>query len=217
MDYQIVNRDEFQVTGKMIRVSFVDGEDIRLIPQFWNACESDGTVERLGAGYIQERAFGICSTDYQREELTYAIAVESDVPTTDKELVSYTFPLQLGLYLPQPVLPSTIQDVWRRIFEEWFPATSYQRARGFQSSKSIFPEIPDPMIISVRYGFQLRLKMDTRLTLLKARFIKRTDTLAKSGRLLWQSALSLNKQAAILKMSCSIILIVSSVQTNIYL
>ncbi|KRF13725.1 AraC family transcriptional regulator [Paenibacillus sp. Soil787] len=131
IDYQIVNRDEFQVTGKTIRVSLEDGEDMRLIPQFWHACESDGTVERLRALHLDRILLGICTTDYQREELTYAIAAESDVPTTDKEQVSLHIPASTwAVFTSTGALPSTIQGVWRRIFEEWFPATSYQHTGG---------------------------------------------------------------------------------------
>jgi AraC family transcriptional regulator len=131
MDYQIVNRDAFQVKGKMMRVSIEDGEDMRLIPQFWNACESDGTVERLRTLHSDRVLLGICSTDYQREELTYVIAAEFDGPTTDKELASFHVPASTwAVFTSTGALPSAIQGMWRRIFEEWFPATSYQHAGG---------------------------------------------------------------------------------------
>ena len=77
MDYRIIHRDRFAVTGKRLRVSTQDGENFRRIPQFWETSYADGTVAALRALRPDGVLLGICLTnDHDHEEMTYAIAVE---------------------------------------------------------------------------------------------------------------------------------------------
>ncbi|QSO54857.1 AraC family transcriptional regulator [Alicyclobacillus curvatus] len=131
MDYRIVNREMFTVVGKMIRVSYKDGENLRRIPEFWQTCYADGTVDRLRAMRADGVVLGICmNTDHEKEEFTYAIAVESDDVVSDG-LTKDTIPASTWAAFPSTGgLPEALQGVWSRIFEEWLPATSYQHSGG---------------------------------------------------------------------------------------
>lgn len=132
IDYRIVKREAFPVTGKMIRVSYQDGENLRRVPQFWQECYTDGTVDKLRELHPERTLYGVClCTNHQTEELTYAIAVEGDIKPDDGEWTTADIPASTwAVFRSTGSLPNAIQDLWRRIFEEWFPATSYQHAGG---------------------------------------------------------------------------------------
>lgn len=133
MEYRIVNREAFHISGKMIRVSCKDGENYRRIPQFWQECYANGTVDRLRALHPDRVLLGIClETDHQNEELTYAIAVEGkfDEPDGDGWIAAEIPASTWVVFSSTGALPDAIQDVWRRIFEEWFPSTGYQHSGG---------------------------------------------------------------------------------------
>lgn len=132
VDYKIVNREAFAVVGKMIRVSSTNAENFRRIPQFWDECYADGSVEKLRALRPDGALLGICmDMDHQNDEFTYAIAVEGNVSTAEKGLNRSDIPASSwAVFTSTGALPDAIQDVWKRIFEEWFPATGYQHTGG---------------------------------------------------------------------------------------
>lgn len=133
MDYRIIHRDRFAVTGKVIRTSTKDGENFRRIPQFWEASYGDGTVAALRALRPDGVLHGVClCNDLEREELTYAIAVEGSYQgTEDAEWTTCDIPAATWAVFPSiGALPHAIQHVSTRIFDEWFPGTGYQHAGG---------------------------------------------------------------------------------------
>ena len=133
MDYRIIHRDRFAVTGKRLRVSTQDGENFRRIPQFWETSYADGTVAALRALRPDGVLLGICLTnDHDHEEMTYAIAVEGTFEGPEHAgWTTAEIPAATWAAFPSiGRLPDAIQHVWTRIFEEWFPATGYQHAGG---------------------------------------------------------------------------------------
>jgi AraC family transcriptional regulator len=131
MDYKIVHRDAFHVIGKSIRVSYKEGENLGYIPQFWDNCIADGMVERLRSLRPDGELLGICmDRDYDNEEFTYAVAAEADMPVSDG-LVKFQIPASTwAVFAVTGALPHAVQEITKRIFEEWFPGTTYQHTGG---------------------------------------------------------------------------------------
>jgi AraC family transcriptional regulator len=130
MDYRIVERKEYQVLGKAIRVSWKDGENLRLIPQFWNECNTDGTVEKLCSASPGKELLGICmDMDFHKEQMSYMIAVEHDGSSKDTGFTTRTIPAAAwAVFTSIGPLPGAIQKVTERIFQEWLPGTGYEHA-----------------------------------------------------------------------------------------
>lgn len=134
MDYRIVEKDGFTVVSKSIQISTREGENFRRIPQFWQDCLSDGTVEKLNLAGTKKDLLGICmNMDHAKEEFTYAIAIEDD--SKDKnygnEFSSKDIPAAVWAVFPSVgPMPGAIQKVWERIFQEWFPSTGYEHTGG---------------------------------------------------------------------------------------
>lgn len=135
MEYRLVERERFAVVGKGLRVSYKNGENLRRIPEFWEACGRDGTEERLMALSPDGTLLGIClDMDLDREEFTYLIAVEKRAEAAaapDPDLVVREIPAATwAVFTSIGPLPAAIQQVWQRIGREWFPATGYAHAGG---------------------------------------------------------------------------------------
>lgn len=132
MDYRIIHRDAFQVTGKSGRVSYKDGENSGQIQRFLDNCVADGLIDRLRSLHPDGELLGICmDRDYQNEEFTYAITVKTDALATNSRLETFDIPASTwAVFTATGAVPNAINDVIKRIFEEWFSGTNYQHTGG---------------------------------------------------------------------------------------
>ncbi len=132
MDYRIVERKEYEVVGKLIKTSCKDGENFRRIPEFWGECYKDGTVEKLCAASAGKDLLGICmDMEYEKEQMSYMIAVEKDGSNTDSSLIIRKIPAaNWAVFTSIGPLPGAIQKVWERVYQEWLPATGYEHAEA---------------------------------------------------------------------------------------
>lgn len=132
MDYKIVGKDAFQVVGKGIRTSTVNGENHREIPKFWNESNSNGFVEKLEEDCGSLGIIGACMEfDTTQEKLTYLICAEKngkDIPSDweEKKIPASTW----AVFESVGAMPGAIPKTWDRIFFEWFPSTGYEHAGG---------------------------------------------------------------------------------------
>ncbi|HYF84748.1 MAG TPA: GyrI-like domain-containing protein [Clostridia bacterium] len=132
MDYRIVERNEYEVVGKVIKVSCKDGENLRRIPEFWGECYEDGTVEKLCVASGGKDLLGICmDMEFEKEQFTYMIAVEGNDITKDSNLAVRTIPAATwAVFTSVGPLPGAIQKVIEKIYQEWLPATGYEHAEA---------------------------------------------------------------------------------------
>jgi AraC family transcriptional regulator len=132
MDYRIVHKGDFTVVGKSIQVTTKDGENLRRIPKFWEECHEDGTVARLCSIGADKALLGICmDIRHDKEQFTYFIAVEDSTGAQDDGLISRNIPAATwAVFTSIGPLPGAIQNVWQKIFQEWFPATGYEHTGG---------------------------------------------------------------------------------------
>lgn len=131
MDYKIVNRDAFNIVGKFIQVSCKDGENFRRIPQLWDECNTDGTVKQLSALSPGTDVLGVSlEMDHVTEMVTYGVAVEANTESPVGMRIAEVPAATWAVFTSVGPMPHAIQDVWRRIFEEWFPSTGYQHSGG---------------------------------------------------------------------------------------
>jgi len=131
MDYRIVEREAFHVIGKVLDTTCRDGANLREIPAFWSAGFADGWIARLES-LAGRMAMGICMPMVPgQEDLSYMIAVEAGPEMAGDEWTGCTVPAQTwAVFTAVGPLPGSIQDVFRRIFQEWFPSTNYEHAHA---------------------------------------------------------------------------------------
>ena len=137
MDYRIETRPAFSLTGVPLRTTSRDGRSFREIPAQWERRTKDGTLAKLQALVPPGSAIGIAGVcgefDMANEEFTYFIAIETPADRTalpdgwrDIAVPAATW----GIFEAHGPLPESIQDVMRRIFSEWFPASGWEHADG---------------------------------------------------------------------------------------
>ncbi|HYF75135.1 MAG TPA: helix-turn-helix domain-containing protein, partial [Candidatus Nitrosocosmicus sp.] len=120
MDYRIVERKEYEVVGKLIKVSCKDGENFRRIPEFWGECHKDGTIDKLCSVGTGNAVLGICmDMELDKEQMAYMIAVEHNGVNKDDSLTTRKIPAATwAVFTSVGPLPSAIQKVTERIFQE---------------------------------------------------------------------------------------------------
>jgi AraC family transcriptional regulator len=136
MDYKIVEKPAFDVIVKSRKFSTVLSENFIELPQFWtefNKSETPAVMEKYTKGkpgaVTQAACLGICNDIAGTNKLTYTIGVE--------QLAGKAVPVGLEvIYIPAATwavfesigpMPKAIQDVWTKIFQEWFPSTGYEQ------------------------------------------------------------------------------------------
>jgi AraC family transcriptional regulator len=153
MDYRIVDKPVFNVVGKAIRVATKDGENFRLIPQFWEQCQKDGTLGQLGklagAGSLGDVTLGICA-DFapNMEEFTYMIAAENSGDSVPDGCAERTIPAAAwAVFESVGAMPDAIQNAWGKIWGEFFAAGEY--VHGAAPDLEVYPP-GDPMSADYR-------------------------------------------------------------------
>lgn len=130
MNYRIIEKEAFKVIGKSKRITTVDGKNYEIIPKFLEECNQNGVSEELCKYVGALGLLGICMEfSPEQEEFTYVIASEKtqdEIPSgfIEKEIPASTW----AIFESIGPMPGAIQEVWKRIFSEWFPATGYEHA-----------------------------------------------------------------------------------------
>lgn len=131
LDYRIEKKESFKVVGKSTPVTTKNGENLKVIPKFWQKLTEDGTVSGLFPKAGDLGIMGICYDFYKNEEnFSYMVAIEGD----SREELTPDFleipELTWAIFSGDGELPGSIQKLWKQIFNEWFPATDYIHAKG---------------------------------------------------------------------------------------
>lgn len=166
MNYKIIDKGSFIVVGKQRRITMVDGENFKQVPEFWNDCMNDGSYEWISSKAGKLGVLGVCMDfDKYKDEFIYMIGVENI-----KERLFLTdmfreiYRQQPGLYLNQSehclklykILPDgylqngcLLQDI---------------SMIAHQSLRFILKVIYTLRITNVRFGFLSRSKKRMKMT-----------------------------------------------------
>ncbi|WP_185929552.1 AraC family transcriptional regulator [Paenibacillus popilliae] len=130
VDYKIVQKEAFTVVGKSIQTTTKEGENSIEIPKFWKDSHANGTVAKIASLGKNQDTLGICyGTQPGGEVFNYAIAVETDRTESEGEFEFIQVPAATwAVFTSIGPMPGAIQEVWNRIYQEWFPATDYEQA-----------------------------------------------------------------------------------------
>lgn len=129
MNYKIVEKGSFEVIGKQKRITTVNGENFKQVPEFWDECMKDGSYEWISSKAGKLGVLGICKdlNNFEEGFFNYMIGVEKINETLPQGYVSTIIPAATwAVFESVGALPKAIQDVTKRIFSEWMPSTKYQ-------------------------------------------------------------------------------------------
>lgn len=128
MDYHIQKRDAFKIVGVSKRISTVNDENFTTVPKFWNEVMRDGTLKKLCG--VSETTLGVCyDVDREQEHFSYLIAVEADgIHDLENQVLLEVPEMTWAVFKSVGKMPDAMQNIWHKIFHEWFPATNYEHA-----------------------------------------------------------------------------------------
>ena len=130
MKHKFVEKEAFEIVGKGIKVTTVNGENQRVIPAFWNESNGNGFSDEL-ANYCGPLGFlGVCTEfDPVQQEFTYVIAAEKSRDDFPADWEVWEIPAATwAVFESVGPMPYSIQQVWHDIFAEWFPTSGYEHA-----------------------------------------------------------------------------------------
>lgn len=145
MGYRIEKKDSFKVILRKERFSSDNEVNKKEIPEFWDRCRKDGTVQKLCAymnpkGVFGDAIVGICfGVNATDKDFPYAIGAayeDGDIAgdLTIEEIPSLTW----AIFKCTGAMPNAIQEQWHRIYSEFFPTSEYQPCGGIDFE--VYPE-----------------------------------------------------------------------------
>lgn len=132
MNYKLIEKPGFTLVGTSIEVSTEHGENMVKIPAFWNEINQNGTMEKIIALPGIKELTGACiMDDLKATVFTYAAAGLFESPFEAPGFTTWTVgPQTWAIFEVVGQMPQSIQEVWQRIFAEWFPATGFEHANA---------------------------------------------------------------------------------------
>lgn len=139
MEYRIEKKQAAKIICRR-REFTKPGDDYtnREIPEFWNECGRDGSIQKL-CGYIKDSArfkglLGVCfSTEMTDSGFPYGIGAEYDGESDpqDFEIVkipAYTY----AVFTVRGRMPDAFRETYRKICTEFFPQSGYEYGNGVE-------------------------------------------------------------------------------------
>lgn len=132
MNYKIEVKESFKVVGITRRFNSKNGDNFRGIPKFWDEVCKGGQYAILERNQGKLGVMGVCSNfNMETQDFDYSIVVEGDkLEGIDNYSVIEVPKLSFAVFESIGPIPDALQEVTRRIFSEWFPATKYEHADG---------------------------------------------------------------------------------------
>ena len=139
MEYRIEKKQAAKIICRR-REFTKPGDDYtnREIPEFWNECGRDGSIQKL-CGYIKDSAqfkglIGVCfSTEMTDSGFPYGIGAEYDGESDPQdfeivEIPAYTY----AVFTVRGKMPDAFRETYRKICTEFFPQSGYEYGNGVE-------------------------------------------------------------------------------------
>lgn len=131
MEYRIETMPAFKLMGASKLISTKDGKNFKEVPNFWEACCSDGTCTRIYSinGREKEEMYGVCyGFDFPNEQFRYLIGAKvEEILPEDVELLEVP---ELTWVKFTCKGMKQIQETFKKVYTEWFPSSGYEAAVG---------------------------------------------------------------------------------------
>jgi len=133
MNYYVKDLEQFRLIGYKERLSMEGGENFKRIPRIWDEISDDGRYEKLMNLNDNKDLFclGVCA-DGDDKEFDYYIATGSESPLLEGMSELIVPAATYVIFECVGKMPEGQQNVWKRIFTEWFPQSGYELTDGPQ-------------------------------------------------------------------------------------
>lgn len=136
MNYRIEEKEAFHIVGIMKRVPIIFNGVNPEIAAMWQSLDME-TINNLKAlSDVKPLGLLSASTNFsegrmeEKGELDHYIGVAT-TKKCPEDLVSLEVPaLTWAVFESIGPFPQTLQEIWGRIYSEWFPSSNYEQAQG---------------------------------------------------------------------------------------
>jgi AraC family transcriptional regulator len=135
MDYKIIEKPGFDVIGKTRKFPEANVDNFIRIPQFWDEFKKDENENKVLTKLNQDTPgqvtgaaiLGINICEAGADEFTYVIGVETVMKKVPAGFETIHIPAETwAVFESIGPMPKALQDVYKRIYSEWFPSTGYE-------------------------------------------------------------------------------------------
>ncbi len=152
MEFRIENKEKFSIICKRIRVENKEKAPTQKISEFWKACVTDGTIEKICKYMPKENIFGkgivgiSFMSDFKNYQFPYGIgAPYNGMPVAEKELSVVEIPAYTyAIFKCKGKMPEAFIKTYKQICEEFFPSSEYQPNYGVEFEVYPSAEVDNP-------------------------------------------------------------------------
>ena len=129
--WKLERKQSLRLIGKSIKVSYTDNEHFLKIPEFWSACQHNGTYSELISldKGNPKGMFGVFNCyDEDSRELEYSVMVTSDVDLPDGFTEMIIPEVTWAVFDCVGTIPQSIQNGWKYLNEEWLLKYPFKHA-----------------------------------------------------------------------------------------
>lgn len=135
MNYRIVEKTEFRIVGLMKRVRLIYEGVNPEIAAMWQSLDEEMIRTLKALSNIEPQGLISASTNFSEGRLDggaldHYIGVATTQPAP-KDLAQLDVAASTwAVFESVGPFPETLQNIWGRIYSEWFPSSTYQQAQG---------------------------------------------------------------------------------------
>ncbi|QAY67541.1 AraC family transcriptional regulator [Paenibacillus protaetiae] len=136
MNYRIVQKEPFRIAGIKKRVSIQFNGVNEEIADMWKGLRSEDIAQLKKLSNVEPLGLISASTNFsegrmeEKGELDHYIGVATTEENTGKFAILEVPALTWAIFEAAGPFPDTLQNVWGRIYSEWFPSASYELGVG---------------------------------------------------------------------------------------
>ncbi|MBD2871407.1 AraC family transcriptional regulator [Paenibacillus arenilitoris] len=136
MNYRIVEKEAFRIVGLMKRVPIVFNGVNPEIAAMWSSLNEESIRELKGLSNIEPQGLISASANFsegrmeEKGGLDHYIGAATTKACPEHLASLAVAPSAWAVFEAVGPFPDTLQNVWGRIYAEWFPSSGYEAAEG---------------------------------------------------------------------------------------
>jgi AraC family transcriptional regulator len=136
MNYRIVEKEAFRIVGIMERVPLIYNGVNPEIAEMWKSLNMERIQEMKDLSNTEPKGLISASTNFSEGRMEEKGDLDHYIgAATTKECPAHMASLEVApsawaVFEAVGPFPETLQNVWGRIYSEWFPSSSYEQVEG---------------------------------------------------------------------------------------
>lgn len=145
MDYRIVNKEAFTIVGIKKRITLVYKGVNTQMDSMWASLAMDDILELKRLSNVEPNGILCVSANFANDraegsELDQYIGVATTKDVSDRFTVLPVKAATWAVFTAVGLFPDALQEVWEKIYAEWFPSSGYESVYG---PEILWNESPD--------------------------------------------------------------------------